>query len=205
MMRMMGNETSMTRRAFVGGLAALTVLAALPARAVAAISAAQAEKLIGNVVGDINAIINSGASEAVMIEKFENVFVKYADVNFIALAALGPDGRSASASQKSAFIKAFRGYISQRYGSRFREFIGGRIDVVSSKQVKSRFEVLTKTTLKGHAPFDVVFIVSSKNGKFIDMQIEGISIVKSERKEIGAMLDRRKGDLNQLIADLRKI
>lgn len=204
MMRMMGNETSMTRRAFVGGLAGLGVLAVLPGKALAAITAAKAESLIGKVVGEINAIINSGASEATMIKKFESVFAKYADVNFIALSALGADGRSASASQKKAFVKAFRGYVARRYGSRFREFRGGRIDVVSSKQVKSRYEVLTKTQLKGKSPFDVVFVVSAKNGKFIDMKVEGISIVKSERKEIGGMLDRRKGDLNKLIADLKK-
>ncbi|SEW31446.1 phospholipid transport system substrate-binding protein [Aliiroseovarius sediminilitoris] len=203
MMRMMGNETSLTRRAVLGGLAGLGVLALLPGRAMAAIDAAKAENLIGQVVSDINGIINSGTSEATMIKRFENVFAKYADVDFIALSALGPDGRSASASQKSAFVKAFRAYIARRYGSRFREFEGGSINVVSSKQVKSRFEVLTKTQLKGKSPFDVVFVVSAKNGKFIDMQVEGISIVKSERKEIGAMLDRRGGDLNQLIADLK--
>ncbi|WP_245744751.1 MlaC/ttg2D family ABC transporter substrate-binding protein [Aliiroseovarius sediminilitoris] len=202
-MRMMGNETSLTRRAVLGGLAGLGVLALLPGRAMAAIDAAKAENLIGQVVSDINGIINSGTSEATMIKRFENVFAKYADVDFIALSALGPDGRSASASQKSAFVKAFRAYIARRYGSRFREFEGGSINVVSSKQVKSRFEVLTKTQLKGKSPFDVVFVVSAKNGKFIDMQVEGISIVKSERKEIGAMLDRRGGDLNQLIADLK--
>ena len=169
----------------------------------AAISAEKAESLIGKVVSDINGIINSGASEAAMIQRFEGVFAKYADVDFIALSALGPDARSASSSQKSAFIKAFRSYIARRYGSRFREFQGGTINVVSSKEVKSRYEVLTKTQLKGKSPFDVVFVVSAKNGKFIDMQVEGISIVKSERKEIGAMLDRRKGDLNQLIAYLK--
>ncbi|UWQ15936.1 ABC transporter substrate-binding protein [Aliiroseovarius sp. M344] len=199
----MGNETSLTRRAVLGGIAGLGVLALLPGRALAAISAEKAESLIGKVVSDINGIINSGASEAAMIKKFEGVFAKYADVDFIALSALGPDARSASSSQKSAFIKAFRSYIARRYGSRFREFQGGTINVVSSKEVKSRYEVLTKTQLKGKSPFDVVFVVSSKNGKFIDMQVEGISIVKSERKEIGAMLDRRKGDLNQLIADLQ--
>ena len=203
MMRMMGNQTAMTRRAVLGGLAGLGVLALLPGRALAAISAEKAESLIGKVVSDINGIINSGASKATMIKNFENIFARYADVDFIALSALGPDGRSASASQKSAFIKAFRSYIARRYGSRFREFQGGSINVVSSKAVKSRFEVLTKTQLKGKSPFDVVFVVSAKNGKFIDMQVEGISIVKSERKEIGAMLDRRKGDLNQLIADLK--
>lgn len=203
MMRMMGNETSMTRRAVLGGLAGLGVMATMPGRAMAAISAAKAESLIGKVVNDINSIINSGASEASMIKKFEGVFNKYAAVDFIARSALGVDARSASASQMRSFTKAFKGYISRRYGSRFREFEGGRIDVVSSSERKNFYEVLTKTTLKGKAPFDVVFIVAKRDGKFIDMVIEGISIVKSEKKEIGAMLDRRGGDLNKLIADLK--
>ncbi|WP_259811049.1 MlaC/ttg2D family ABC transporter substrate-binding protein [Aliiroseovarius crassostreae] len=197
----MGKMTFMNRRTVLAGMAAVV---ALPGAALAAISAGQAEKLIGKVVADINSIINSGMSESKMISRFEGVFRQYADTGFIALAALGVDGRSASASQKSAFTKAFTGYIANRYGSRFREFEGGKIEVVSSKQVKSRFEVLTMTKLQGKAPFDVVFIVSSKNGKFIDMQVEGISIVKSERKEIGAMLDKRKGDLDLLIRDLAK-
>ncbi|WP_432450362.1 MlaC/ttg2D family ABC transporter substrate-binding protein [Aliiroseovarius marinus] len=193
----------MTRRAVLGGLAGLGVMATMPGRAMAAISAAKAESLIGKVVNDINSIINSGASEASMIKKFEGVFNKYAAVDFIARSALGVDARSASASQMRSFTKAFKGYISRRYGSRFREFEGGRIDVVSSSERKNFYEVLTKTTLKGKAPFDVVFIVAKRDGKFIDMVIEGISIVKSEKKEIGAMLDRRGGDLNKLIADLK--
>ncbi len=202
-MRMMGNETLLTRRAVLGGLAGLGVMAMLPGRALAAITASKAESLIGQVVSDINGIINSGASEATMIKRFEGVFSKYAAVDFIAQSALGVDGRSASASQKREFAQAFKGYVAQRYGSRFREFQGGRIDVVSTSEGKNVFEVLTQTTLKGKSPFDVIFIVAKRDGKFIDMVVEGISIVKSERKEIGAMLDRRGGDLNQLIADLK--
>ncbi|MCK8483362.1 ABC transporter substrate-binding protein [Aliiroseovarius sp. S2029] len=202
-MRMMGNDTTLTRRAVLGGLAGLGLVALLPGRAWAAISASKAESLIGQVVSDINGIINSGASESAMIKRFEGVFAKYAAVSYIAQSALGVDGRSASAAQKREFTKAFQGYIAQRYGSRFREFQGGRIDVVGTSEGKNVYEVLTQTTLKGKSPFDVIFIVAKRDGKFIDMVVEGISIVKSERKEIGAMLDRRGGDLNKLIADLK--
>ena len=37
-----------------------------------------------------------------------------------------------------------------------------------------------------------------------NMYIEGISLLATERTEIAAMLDRRKGNLNKLIADLKK-
>ncbi len=201
-MRKPMSEYSMTRRAVLAGLAGVAALAVLPGRALA-FSTAQAEALIDKVVRDINKIIASGKSEAAMIRDFEKVFVNYADVGRIALLVLGPDGRAASASQKRAFTKAFQGYVGRKYGKRFREFIGGKIEVQGARPVKSFYEVRTMTTISGHAPFEVVFVVSDQNGRFIDMKIEGISLVKSERSEIGAMLDRRRGDLNQLINDLK--
>ncbi len=40
---------------------------------------------------------------------------------------------------------------------------------------------------------------------FIDMKIEGISLIKAERSEIGTLLDQRKGDLDRLIEDLKSL
>lgn len=196
------SKFAVTRRATLAGLVGSAAMAALPGQ-VLAFSTAQAEALIGKVVADINTIIASGKSEAAMIRDFEQIFVNYADVGRIALLVLGPDGRAASAAQKRSFTQAFQGYVGRKYGKRFREFIGGRVEVKDAKPVKSFYEVRTMTTLKGHAPFEVIFVVADQNGRFIDMKIEGISLVKSEREEIGAMLDRRRGDLDKLIADLK--
>jgi phospholipid transport system substrate-binding protein len=51
----------------------------------------------------------------------------------------------------------------------------------------------------------VTFLVSDRSGsvKFFDLLIEGISLLKTERTEIGAMLDARRGNIDQLTADLR--
>lgn len=168
-----------------------------------AFSVDKARALIENVVADINSIISSGNSEATMLRDFENIFRDYADVARIGQLVLGPPGRTASAAQRTAFAKAFQIYISHKYGRRFREFIGGRVEVDSAKAVKSFYEVTTTTHMTGEAPFEVKFVVADANGRFIDMKIEGISLVKAERTEIGAMLDQRKGNLDQLIADLK--
>ena len=63
----------------------------------------------------------------------------------------------------------------------------------------------TLAKLRGQAPFDVTFLVSDKAGKplFFNMFIEGINMLLTERTEIGAMLDRRKGNLDALIEDLK--
>lgn len=186
------------------------VLAGLGAAAVArpgfALTTSEAEALVNSLVNEINTVINSGKSESRMYREFESIMSRYADVPIIARSALGPPARTASSSQLSAFTKAFQGYLSRKYGKRFREFVGGRIEVDGAKPVKSFFEVKTRAFLQGQAPFDVTFLVSDKSGrdKFFNMFIEGVNMVAAERTEIGAMLDKNGGDINALIRELEQ-
>ena len=196
----------MFRRSFLGqGLAALG-LAALPMPALA-LSEAAARGLVDRLIGEINAVIASGKSESAMIRDFEKIFVRYADVPIMARYALGADARSASSSQMRSFTSAFQGYIAKKYGKRFNEFIGGRVEVKSSRKVKSGYEIKSIAHLAGQSPFEVTFLVSDKSGKdlFFNMFIEGVNLLLTERTEIGAMLDRRKGNIDQMIADLKKL
>ncbi len=196
-------NNSMTRRGVLLGASALTMASALPAFA---LNEAGATKLINSVVDQINSVIASGKSEAAMIKEFESIFVRYSDVPTIARYTLGATARSASASDLNAFTAAFTGYISRKYGKRFREFAGGRLEVQQAKAVKSFYEVRTLAYLPSSAPFDVTFLVSDKSGKdlFFNMFIEGVNLLLTEREEVGAMLDRRGGNIGALIEDLKK-
>jgi phospholipid transport system substrate-binding protein len=178
---------------------------ALPGAALA-LTEARARDLIDQVVSDINAVIASGRPLSQMISDFERIFSRYADVSIIARSTLGADANRASAAQLRAYTEAFRGYVARKYGKRFNEFIGGRIEVRDVRQVKSWHEVRSMAYLRGEAPFEVNFLVSDRSGedKFFDMIIEGISLRLSERTEIGAMLDRRNGDINALIEDIKR-
>lgn len=198
----MGSSNTLSRRAFVGAtLAAAAAFGVTPAHA---LTVDDARALIGKVVADINGIINSGKSETQMFPAFEKVFVQYSDVAAIARAALGPAARSATNAQMQSFTKAFQVYISRKYGRRFREFIGGRIEVTDARPIKSYYEVVSTAYLKGESPFEVRWQVSDKSGRnlFFNIIIEGVNMLASERTEIGAMLDKRKGDLDTLIRDL---
>jgi len=197
-------QTNLTRRNLVLGGA--TTLAFVPfASPVLALSNDKASSHVTKLVAAINKVIASGKSEAGMIKDFEKIFVKYSDVNYLASYALGVDGRRASAGQKRSFAKAFQGYIARKYGKQFRSFIGGRLEVKATKTVKSHVEVMTIAHLKGQAPFEVTFFVSDKSGRplFYNMYIEGINLLLTERSEIGSMLDRRKGNIDALIKDLK--
>ncbi|MCW3783670.1 MlaC/ttg2D family ABC transporter substrate-binding protein [Defluviimonas salinarum] len=197
--------SNISRRHLLATLPAGLALAHLPGVA-GALTVGEARALVDRVVDEVNGVINSGKSESAMLRSFEAIFVRYADVRYIAQSALGPAGRRASKAQMAAYIKAFQGYMARKYGRRFREFIGGRIEVSDARPLKSFYEVRSVAHLRGQAPFRVDWHVFDKSGRdlFFNIIIEGVNMLAAERTEIGAMLDRRKGDIGALTADLTR-
>ena len=161
-------------------------------------------EIVGQAVSKINQIINSGDAQTQMLKSFERVFNVYADVPTIAKYALGHYVRTASEDQLRAYIKAFSGYFSNKYGKRFREFIGGRIEIKSVAKVKNYYSVNTIAHMPAYEPFEVDFLVSDRSGRplVFNLIIGGVNMLLAERQEIGALLDRNSGNIDALIDDL---
>ena len=192
------------RRRFLtlfGGAAALSLA---PLRGWS-LDANQARALIDTALGEVYRVINSGQPPARMYRDFEAIFVRYADVDVIARSALGPAARQADPGALAAYTQAFQGYIGRKYGKRFREFVGSRIEVTGARPLKSFYAVTSVAYLNGRAPMEVEWHVSDKSGrdKFFNIIIEGVNMLASERAEISAMLTARRGDLEALTADLQ--
>jgi phospholipid transport system substrate-binding protein len=196
--------SELTRRALLAGLAAVA-LVGLP-RPALALTQAEARTLVDRVISEIMAVINSRQSEAAMLGSFEGIFARYGDVPVIARSALGPAARQASPAQLQAYTEAFRGYMARKYGRRFREFIGGRIEVRDARPLRDYFEVVSIAYLRGEPPFEVRWHISDRSGRglFFNMIIEGVNMLSAERTEIQAMLQRRRGDIAALTADLQR-
>ena len=192
----------MFRRHFLVGTVALT----LPTSSFA-VSPAAAQSMVEDLVDDVNAVIASGASEQAMIDQFGQILNRYADVPTIARYCLGVDARRATASQMAQYTEAFQDYIASKYGRRFREFVGGEVRVVGSEAVKSWVEVETTVLLRGRSPLQMDWHVSDRSGRnaFFNFIIEGVNMLLTEREEIGAMLDRRRGSIDALISDMKAV
>lgn len=193
---------SLTRRTLLLAGSAATLIAASPA---AALTEAQARSLVDKVIAEIDVVIRSQKSDAAILRDLEKLFARYADLDIMAQYALGADGRSASAADKRAFTNAFKGYVTRKYGKRFRDFIGGRIEVESTRAIRAGYEVKAKAYLEGQSPFDVAFHISDRSGRDLvfNIFIEGVNLLLTERTEIGAMLDQRNGNIRQLASDLQ--
>ena len=193
-------KNNLNRRIFLGSAASALML---PANGFT-MTTYQATDLVLSVVSEINKVISSGQSEQSMMRSFENIFDSFGDVQTIARYALGREARSLSGADMKGFTNAFKVYVSHKYGSRFREFIGGQIDVKSSRKVKQFFEVKAKVVIKNRDPLELIFLVSDKSGEplFFNIYVEGINLLLTERSEIGALMDRNGGDIKATIKKL---
>lgn len=204
--KLLALRSHFNRRAFLSTALAGASLSFLP-RPAQALTAGQAQALVDAAVADVNRVIASGGSEAAVLREMERIFRTYADVPTIARSVLGPPARTASRAQLSAFTAAFQDYFSTKYGRRFREFIGGSIQVNSARAVRSFFEVSTTVNMRNQSPFELSWLVSDGSGRplFFNLIISGVNLMISERAEIGAMLEARGGDIDALTQHLRTL
>jgi len=202
----MHRDIRLTRRSILTAAIAAAAVPFLPMRA-AALTTSQASGLVEQVATEITRIINSGQSEATMIRDFDRLMGRYADMPTIAQSVLGPPARSASRAQLSAFADAFQSYMARKYGRRFREFIGGTVSVQGAQDTGRYIEVVSVVRIPGEAPFEVRFRVWDRSGRplFIDMLIEGVSLVISERAEIGSIMDRNGASIDATTQALRNL
>ncbi|RJL18854.1 MlaC/ttg2D family ABC transporter substrate-binding protein [Paracoccus siganidrum] len=195
-----------SRRGLLALLAGAGAFAVLPGGPALALDTTEARALIETSLTEVHAVINSGQPPAEMYRDFEEVFARYADVDVIARSALGPVARQIGAGEFAEYRQAFQGYIGRKYGKRFREFVGSRIEVGEARPLKSFFAVSSTAYLNGRAPMQVEWHVSDRSGRslFFNIIIEGVNMLASERAEIAAMLTRRGGDVAALSADLQQ-
>lgn len=200
-------RSNINRRTLLATSAAAAIVTAMPLRAFA-LNEAQSVALIQDVSANVQRIINSGKSESRMLADFQNIFKNYGDVPRIAGTCLGVAWRTASNGQKRNYVAAFQGYISRKYGRQFRSFAGATISIIRSRDTGNR-GVLVETSVDTptSSPFVVEWHVIDAGGrpKFFDLRIEGISLITTERGEIGAMLEAVRGDVDQLTARLNSV
>lgn len=196
-------QSAPNRRAVLAGIGAVALV---PAQAFA-LTTAEASALVNRVVNDINSSISSGRTGNALYRDFENIFARYADSAVIARSVLGADWRTINDAQRRNFTSVFQSYMARKYGRRFREFQGGRIEVNRAAEVNRYVEVNARAILPGRSPISMTFLIASRGGtdRFFDIRIEGISLARTERDEIGAMLDQRRGDIDQVIAHLQTL
>lgn len=193
-------ETS--RRVFIAAIAASGLLGASGAQAV---SSSDAERYVGAVAGELQALAKARKGGAEGAADFLALLERRASLNAVGKFAMGRAWLDMSDAQRAAYQTAFRGYISRTYQKRFSEYRGEAIQVTGSVDA-GRKGVLVKSVLKRpNAPeVGVEWLVNDRSGdtRVSDVIFEGVSLAITLREIFTGMVETRGGDIDRFIADL---
>ena len=166
----------------------------------------KAELLSKKIFNDIFFIINNNQNDENKKKSLINLFDKYADVPIIARAVLGSPWRQLSPVERSNFINAFRLYLAKKYIAQFSEFTGAEMLIERSRDSGGKAGIMVETRLlmPGSAPIKVGWQVSDASGRFkmIDVKIEGVSLLTTERGEIRNQYSKEGRSISKLINSL---
>ena len=166
----------------------------------------QSQNLVKSLYNDLVATSMKEMSVDEQETELEKLFKKYVDIPIIARAVLGKSWRTASTVQRTLFVEAFKKYISNKYGRQFSEFKGTTLEIIKSRDTLTKAGVLVSTVVivPGNQSLKVVWQVSDGSGslKLIDIKVEGISMLSTERQEFRSRLKKFDGSLGDLIIDI---
>ena len=166
----------------------------------------KAELLSKKIFNELFIIISQNSSENSKKKSLLNLFDRYADVPIIARAVLGSPWRQLNQNERSNFINAFRKYLAKKYTAQFSEFLGAEMLIEKSRDSGGKAGIMVETRLlmPGSAPIKVGWQVSDASGTFkmIDIKIEGVSLLTTERGEIRNQYSKEGNSIKKLIGSL---
>lgn len=144
------------------------------------------QRLSDEVVGTLkDAELDSGEKLA----NLKTALDEAADLELLAKLILGRYWRSASADEKDAYVAVFRQLVNKTMADRLSDYGGETIEVIGSKAVNER-DTMVNTLVhrpSGAPPYKVDWRVRQSDSRtaVIDVVAEGVSLVVTQRSEIG--------------------
>lgn len=202
---------TMHRRALIGriawmlgGIAVAGAMPAIgPARAAGAFEAA-ARKFV-DVIG-AEAIQTFGTPDKERrYAQFRELLNRSFDVPAIARFVLGNYWSRFTPQQQAVFLKAFEDYVVANYAAKPWEVTGVYIEVVSSSPLNENdvsIETLIHVPHKRNKPIGLGWRIYNAGAapKIIDLKVDGLSLVVSQRSEFTSVLQQKAGNFDSFIA-----
>ncbi|MGH6897804.1 MAG: MlaC/ttg2D family ABC transporter substrate-binding protein [Geminicoccaceae bacterium] len=177
----------------------------------AAPSATAAEEVVRSLVDQVWGMLAEGGVENVDHEHLLAVVDQGTDLTLLGRLVLGRYWRQANPSQRSEYLRLFRRYMFQTFVQRVRQYVGSdlgytgeRFQIIASRQVGERdILVQSRVAPPSGQPLRVDWRLREGPGEpvIIDLIVEGISLLVTQRSEFAAVLER--GGIDGLLSELR--
>ena len=167
-----------------------------------------AEKFVGSVADrGIGFLSNESLSQDQRKKEFQKLLRNSFDLDRIGRFALGRYWRTTNSKQRAEYIKLFKKMVLDVYASRFKEYTGQTLEVVSARP-EGKSDILVSSIIKGpdSPEVKVDWRVRHKGSsyKVIDVLVAGVSMALTQRSDFASVIERGGGDVEVLIAHLKE-
>jgi phospholipid transport system substrate-binding protein len=154
----------------------------------------------------INSLTGKELSDDQRQAGFRTILKRNFELPLFARFTLGRFWRRASETQRKEFVGLFEDYLVQIYAALFRDYNGESFTVGKVREInKSDVAVKSSVTLNDGQKIEVYWRVRGKDDpKIIDVIVEGVSMVITQRDEFSAIISQNGGKLDGLLTALRK-
>ena len=173
-------------------------------------SAAQAETASEFVAtlgaSAIELLADQGISDNVRVERFYSLLEEGFDFPLIGRFVLGIHWRRATDQQRAEFGVLFEQYLVNTYASRLGSYGGETLRVKGERSDPNRDTIVSSEIVQKRGPrIKVDWRVRENAGtyKVIDVIVEGISLVITQRDEFSSVIRREGAGVEGLLAQLR--
>lgn len=150
---------------------------------------------------------NKQLSEEERAKTFRDLLDRDFDMPRISRFVLGPYWREASDQEKQQFQKLFEDYVVRSYATRFSEYSGEQVKVTGSRpESETSTLVQSQVVRQNGPPAKVDWRVRKQDNDFkiVDVDVEGVSMVLTQREEFSSVIQRSGGTVAGLNKTLQE-
>lgn len=161
-------------------------------------AAQDASGFIQGLVDDaLKALANKQMSQEDKAKEFRTLLDKDFDMPRISRFVLGHYWKDASDQERQKFLALFEEYVVRSYAARFSEYSGETVKVMGARPESETTTLVRSEILRtnGAPPAKVDWRVH-KDGddfKIVDVDVEGVSMIVTQREEFSSVIQRNGG------------
>jgi phospholipid transport system substrate-binding protein len=198
----------MSARRILALLAFIVFCGALPSPAPATTAADPGAFVNELVNAALKMLDDKKLSEPERQAKFRQILDTDFDMPRISKFVLGRYWTEASDPDKQQFQKLFEDYVVRSYSQRFSEYSGEQVKVVGSRPESETSTLVQSQILRasGAPPAKVDWRVrkDDRGFKIVDVDVEGVSMVLTQREEFSSVIQRAGGSVAGLNKTLQE-
>lgn len=182
-----------------------SLLLSLSASGAQAAGAEEARQFVDDMGKKVLATVNSQSGEAGK-QQLRQMFSENVDMEWMAQFVLGRAWPQATDDQKSRYVQAYKEYLLSRYTANFSDYAGSKYTITGVKPVADGQFIVGMAVNAPKATDQEVqagYRVRASGGPFkiIDIIIEGVSLITTERSEFASVV--QKDGMDKLITQLQ--